>query len=202
MKQHPRSTVTLAGLSLALALSAGLAGTACKKAEAKVKGVGDTMKAFIIKNCGTGERYCQVCAYGGKPTIMAVGDLDDAGFAEDLKRIQELVEANGDKDLTAFALYGEIEAGKFAPVADEAAAEKKLAAMSKELGLTFPVTLVPKALTDKEAKDYTPFADAYDVSKSRTVMLAGADNKIRFAQTFGADEKAEHEALAKAVEAL
>ena len=198
MSTRTISNPTLAVASLSLALGFGLAGTACKKAEAKVKGVGDTLKAFIVTNCETGDRYCQVCAYGGRPTIMAVGDIDDAAFEQDLAQIQGLVAANGDKELTAFALYGKIEGGKFAAVADEAAAQKKLAALTKKLGLTFPVTLAPKALTEKEAKDYTPFTDAYEISKSRTVMLAGAGNDIRYAETMSADAKAQHAALASA----
>lgn len=190
--------IGLAGLMMAI----GMAGLACKEAEAKVAGVGDTMKAFIIQECESGDRYCQVCAYGGMPTIMAVGDLDDAAFSKDLEKIQKIVDANKAKDLTAFALYGTIKDGRFTPPADPAAAQAKLAKLKKALGITFPVTMVPQTLTSAEAKNYKPFTDIYAVGTSRTVMLAKANNKIVYAANVAKDEKAAFDGLSKAVEAL
>ncbi len=189
---------SLALASLGLALSLGLAG--CTKAKAKIKGVGDSLQAFIVTNAETEERTCLVCAYGGQPTIMAVGDVNDEGFKKDLQKIQSLVDGNKAKSLTAFALYGQIKDGKFTALSNQAEARKKLDALRKELALTYPVALVPTSLTEKE-KDYTPFADAYDIVKSRTVMLAEASNKVVFAEVLGASD-AQYDALAEAVKKL
>lgn len=189
---------SLALASLGLALSLGLAG--CTKAKAKIQGVGDSLQAFIVTNCETEERTCLVCTYGGQPTIMAVGDVDDDAFKKDLQKIQSLVDGNKDKSLTAFALYGQIKDGKFTALSDQVAARKKLDAIRKELALTYPVALVPTSLTEKE-KDYTPFTEAYDIVKSRTVMLAEAGNKVVFSEVLGASD-AQYDALSDAVKKL
>jgi hypothetical protein len=190
---------TLGVFLASLTVSAAVGGSAgCKKAHAKVKGVGDTLQAFIIRDAGTGERYCQVCAYGGRPTIFAVGDIDDAGFAEDLVKIQALLDEHRDAELSAFALYGKIAEGRFAPLPDEDGALAKLAALRTERGLTMPVTIVPNALTDKEKANYAPFTEVYEIAKSRTVMMAKANNQITWVgQLDGSD--AGYAALAEAV---
>lgn len=185
-----------AGLCAAIALGA----SACKEATAKTKGVGDSLRAFIVKNCETQERYCQVCTYGGRPTIMAIADLDDAGVEKDLVAIQKLVAENEKEGLTAFALFGHITDGKFIPVKDDDAATKKLAELKTRLGLTYPVTIVPSSYTEKEKKGYMPFVDQYTVPKSRTVFAAKADNKVFFADVMTGDAK-QYEALATAVKA-
>lgn len=187
------TTLGLAGLLIGTAWGA----TACKEAQAKVKGVGDNLKAFIVKNCATGDRYCQVCAYSGKPTVMAVGDINDAEFEKDLAQIQSLMKQYEGKGLSAFALFGKFEGGKFLPVDDDASL-KKVKALQDKLDLSFPVALVPKQLTDKEKKNYTPFADAYEVSKSRTVMVGAVDNKIVFTDVMKGQE-AQYKALKDAV---
>lgn len=196
MKHGIRNLAIAAGLFGALAMGA----TACKEAQAKTQGVGDEFRPFIIKNCGTGERYCQVCAYGGKPTIMAVYDIDDAGAEKDLAEIEKVIGANKDKGLTAFALFGKLSGGKFTPIAADGPEEKKLAEIRTKLNLSYPVTLVPKDLTDKESKSYMPFTKLYEVNKSRRVLLAGGDNKIVYADTMTGDAK-QYEALAAAVKA-
>ena len=62
---------------------AGMIG-GCRSSKPKTKGVGDTLRAFIIQDCVSGQKYCQVCAYSGKPTIMAIGDVNDDNFVNDL----------------------------------------------------------------------------------------------------------------------
>lgn len=196
-----KSLTTIASLLTAVLMAAGA--TACKEAQAKTKGVGDVFRPFIIKNCGTGERYCQVCAYGGKPTIMVVADVDDTSVDQDLMKVQKILDASKDKALTAFALFGQIEGGKFKPVADDDAAAKKLKAKAEKLKLSYPVTLVPAKYTEAEKKGYAPFVDAYHVAASRRVMLADAANKVLFAETID-DEKAESqfEQLEKTIQKL
>ena len=197
-----RTTQTLQTLSVflaALTITAGLGGTTgCKKAHAKVKGVGDTLQAFIIRDAGSGERYCQVCAYGGRPTIFAVGDIDDAGFADDLTKIQGLLDAHEAAELSAFALYGKIADGRFQPLSDEDGALAKLAALRAERGLKMPVTIVPNQLSDKEKANYAPFTEVYEVGKSRTVMMAKANNEIIYVGTLDGSD-AGYAALAEAV---
>lgn len=183
-------TVLVAGLLLG--------GTACKEANAKVKGVGDNLQAFIIQNCDNGDRYCQVCAFSGKPTIMAVGDLTDAGFEQDLKEIQGLVKTHKAKGLTAFALFGKFEQGRFQSFKDPKKAMEDVKKLQAKLGLQFPVTIVPENLTDKEKKNYTPFDRLYDVSQSRTVLVGAANNNIVFADTMKG-EAPQYQALEAAV---
>ena len=193
-RQHLPPMLSVAGLVLTL----GVASSACREVQAKVKGPGDSLKAFIIKNCTTHERYCQVCAYSGSPTIMAVGDVDDAEFGKDLKKIQVLYETHKADGLTAFALYGQFKNEKLKPVSQDTALLERLATLRKELGLTFPVTVLPSALTSKESILYTPFGQSYDVRKSRTVMVAKANNTIVWADTLNG-EATRYAALAGAV---
>lgn len=196
-----KSLTSIASLFAGLLLAAGA--VACKEAQAKTKGVGDVFRPFIIKNCGTGERYCQVCAYGGKPTIMVVADVDDAAVDQDLMKVQKILDQSKDKALTAFALFGEIEGGKFKPVADDDAAAKKLKEKAEKLKLSYPVTLVPAKYTDAEKKGYAAFVDAYHVATSRRVMLADAANKVLFAETIeNAKADAQFAQLEKTVEKL
>lgn len=182
-------TTSMTALLSAAGLVALAAGsTACKEAQAKTQGVGDSLRAFVIKNCEDGKRYCQVCAYGGRPTIMTIADLDDEGVEKDLAKIEELVAKHKDKGLTAFALFGHIDGGKFTPVSDDDAATKKLAEMKKRLDLSFPLTIVPSQLTEKEKKSYMPFDAQYAVGKSRTLFAAATDNEVFFADVMtGAD---------------
>lgn len=179
IRQPPLPTLYFAAIALFLAA----ASTACRDVQAKVKGPGDSLKAFIIENCATNERYCQVCAYSGSPTVMAVGDVDDAAFAQDLQKIQVLYERHKPDGLTAFALYGKFKNGTLTPVSGDPATPKRLAARQKELGLTFPVTVLPTALNSRESMIYSPFGESYEIRESRTVLVAAANNKIVWAAT-------------------
>jgi hypothetical protein len=168
-----RNTVLLAAPLFAYAL-------ACSSAEAKTKGVGDEFKPFIVKNCDTGQQYCQVCAFAGKPTLMAVGDVGDAAFEQDLVRIQKLVSAN--KGVAAFAVVGKVDGSKVSSVDDEKGIAEKLKATKARLGLTFPVVLLASKLSESDAKNYAKFSDSYEVQGSRTIMFSSADQKIVYAE--------------------
>lgn len=200
MESTPRTfktTIKTAGL-MTMALGLGASFNACRQAEAKVKGSGDSLKAFIIENCTTHERYCQVCAYSGSPTVMAVGDVNDAEFSKDLKKIQALYDSHKADGLTVFALYGAFKDGRLESVSENRETIQRLAMLQKELGLTFPVTVVPQKLTPKESILYTPFGKSYEITKSRTVMVAKANNKIVWADTLSGDA-AQYKALAGAI---
>jgi hypothetical protein len=155
--------------------------TACRKAPPKTKGIGDSLKAFIVQDCNSEKKYCQVCAYSGKPSIMAVGAVDDKDFESDLIAIQEVITSSGGSQLTAFAVLGPFDEHGLGYFKDEAGAIKKLNAMRKKNGITFPIHILPKELSASQKQNYATFARAYDVPKSRTIFFAEADNKIRFA---------------------
>ena len=182
----------------ALTAMALLTGACKERSRPRTKGVGDRLQAFIIQDCDQGSKYCQVCKYGGKPTIMAVGDMKDSGFEADLVEIQKLVNAN--EGLTAFAVVGDLGGGGIKPFGDEKAAMSKLAALREKLDLTYPVVIVPKDMSEKQRKNYLPFNKAYEVEASRTILLGGADNKITFATVLSADNAKDH--LAKLAEAV
>jgi hypothetical protein len=190
---------TLVALGLVL-----LTGAACRETPTPVRGVGDALQAFIIQDCAEKRTQCLVCTYGGKPTIMAVGDLDDAAFERDLVEIQRVLDAGRDRGLTAFALVGELDAdGKLEPFADEAAALDELDALRRRLGLEYPVVIVPKTQTKEQRVNYAPFNKSYALSGSRTILLARADNRIVYAeQVRDATAAAQYDKLAKLASAL
>ncbi|MEQ8275378.1 MAG: hypothetical protein RKU31_17035 [Deltaproteobacteria bacterium] len=197
---NTRTVTALFSAASLVALAAGA--TACKEAAAKTQGVGDNLRAFVIKNCEDGKRYCQVCAYGGRPTLMTIADLDDDGVEKDLQEMEKLLAANKDKGLTAFALFGHMKTGKFVAVSDDDAATKKLAEMKKRLGLSFPLTIVPSQLTEKEQKSYMPFDAQYAVGKSRTLFAAASDNEVFYADVMTGDAKQYEKLAAKLKEKL
>lgn len=180
-----RETVLLAAPFLFAAL-------ACSDAQAKTKGIGDELKPFIVKNSDTGQQYCQVCAFAGKPTLMAVGDVGDAAFEQDLLRIQKIITANKEKSVAAFALVAKVDGTKVTSADNEKELQEKLKATKQRLGLTFPVVLLASKLSESDAKNYAKFSDSYEVMGSRTILLAGANQKIVYADkidTSRADEQ-------------
>ena len=174
---------------------------ACKRPEQKTRGVGDELKAFIMKNCETGQQYCQVCAYSGKPTLMAVADHGDQSFEQDLLRLQKLVDAHADKGLKAFAIVGRLEGGKLTPPDGEEEISAKLKDTRARLGLTIPVGVLPRKGTSSEQRGFADFADSYEISASRTVLFATAENRIVFAGSIRSDDqlRALEAAIAKAL---
>lgn len=182
---------TRAAASLAIALTL-LGASACRKVQPKTKGVGDELRSFIIKNCASGKQYCQICAYGGKPTIMAVGELGDNAFEEDLVHVQKLLDAKQEKGLVAFALLGKFEGGALKTPGDEARALAELKAMRERLGLTFPVVILPSTTTEYEKRAYSGFNDSYEIHASRTIMFAAEDNKIVYSDVMRPGD-AEHQ---------
>lgn len=182
------------------ALAALVTLVSCREGPARTKAAGDRMQPFIVKDCETGERHCQICAYSGKPLIMAVGDLSDAAFLEDLKRIDEIVAARADKGLRAFALLGDLSGGALAPTKDEAGTMAKLKELKGRLGLSFPVVAVPSEMTAEEKRGYRPFNDSYEVKASRTVLFADAEGKVLHAEVMkGGELTALEAAISKAL---
>jgi hypothetical protein len=177
---------------------------ACKRPEQKTRGVGDALKAFIMKNCETGQQYCQVCAYSGKPLVMAVADHTDQTFEQDLVRLQKLVDRHADKGLKAFAIIGRLEDGKLTTPDREEEISAKLKEARARLGLTIPVGVLPRKGTSSEQRGFADFADSYEIAASRMVLFATAENRIVFADTIRSDRadeqfRALEAAIAKAL---
>ena len=155
---------------------------ACRASKPKTKGVGDQLRAFVIQECGSKQKYCQVCAYSGKPTIMAVGDVNDKDFENDLVAIQKVMTSSGSDGLTAFALVGPFEDEKLGKFSNTDEALNNLKAMTKKRSITFPVVVLPSEMSEAQKQNYASYAQAYDIKSSRTILYAGADNKITFAE--------------------
>jgi hypothetical protein len=172
---------TLAHLSTSLLLLSS--SLACKEAAAKTSGVGDSLQPFIIMDGTSGDRYCQVCAYSGKPKIVVFADAEDTKVEADLIRVQKLVEKYADKGLVAFAVFGKIAANGFTPANDDQKLASQIKQLRERLGLTYPVTVVPAQYTEKEKKGYPAFVDAYHIPSTRRVMYGDASNKVMFAES-------------------
>ena len=141
--------------------------------------LGQRFVAFDILNCESGDRYCQVCKFGGSPKIMAVGTLDDPDFQEDLKDLDAIAKKYADKDVKAFAVIAQPTDGKLGtPVADAADVQAKAKALREELGIDMPI-VIPAA----EGESPNPqWEDHYKVSKSRTIMFADGRNEVKYSQ--------------------
>jgi hypothetical protein len=155
---------------------------ACKASKPKTKGVGDQLRAFIVQDCQSKQKYCQVCAYSGKPTIMAIGDADDKEFENDLVAIQKVLTSSGSQGLTAFALVGPIDKEGLSNFEKSSKALEKLKEMITRRAIKFPVVVLPNEMSEAQRQNYATFAQAYDIKTSRTVLFAEADNRIKFAE--------------------
>ena len=130
----------------------------------------------------SGQKYCQVCAYSGKPTIMAIGDVNDDNFVNDLDAIQKVMSSSASKGLTAFALVGSFKGDEFGKLGGDKASVEKLKNVVNARKLSFPVVVLPDEMSEAQKQNYASYSSAYDIKKSRTILYAGADNKIKFAE--------------------
>jgi len=147
-------------------------------------GVGGKFRAFQITNCDSGEEYCQVCRYGKSPKIMAVGDLDDADFRNDLQNIDAVVQKYGEDKIKGFGVIAAIQDGKgFTPKEQREELIAKTKAMRDELGITIPIVL--PALEDDGGNE--AFDEYYNITKSRTLMFADGRNSVRFSAVAPSD---------------
>ncbi len=147
-------------------------------------GVGGKFKPFDILNCETGDKYCQVCKFGGSPKIMAVGTLDDPAFKDDIKNLDALVQKYGEDKIKAFAVITDIKDGKSTtPTADVAGLQAKVKALKEELGVKIPLVL-PAA---EEGQPNAAFDGYYNITKSRTLMFADGRNAVKYSAVAPAD---------------
>lgn len=135
---------------------------------------GDSLTPYEIQNCDSGQKYCQVCAYSPKAAkIIAFGNINDAAFWADLKKLQKLHSG-----------YDAMGLGVFAQVIDSKDT-KAINAKAKEHGITFPVVIAVE-------KDWD---EAYKVEGvSRTIYYA-QKNRVAWTGVGLSDE-----ALAKLTE--
>lgn len=155
-------------------------------------GVGGKFKPFDIINCESGDKYCQVCKFGGSPKIMAVGNIDDPAFKDDIKNIDALVQKYGEDKLKAFAVITDIKDGKSTtPTADVDALQARVKALKDELGVKIPLVL-PAPEGDQPNKQ---FDDYYNITRSRTVMFADGRNAVQYSAVAPVDLSALNAAI-------
>ena len=176
--------ITVMGLMAVGAFAASSSGLA----------VGDKIQAFLVKNCDGGDPYCQVCKYGKRPKLIAVGELNDPAWVQDLKAIQTLHErySNDGKGLAVFGVATVIKDGKAAPEANPEQALEKLKQIREENHLTFPLVIAENAdalykAQGKPNPGYQVFESYYKVTQSRTVMFGDSSNTVKFSAVLSGD---------------
>jgi hypothetical protein len=157
--------------------------------------LGQKFAAFEIVNCDSGDKYCQVCQYGGSPKIMAVGTIDDEQFKKDLQDLDAIVAKYGEDKVKAFAVIAESKDGVLVtPLASKDDLQAKAKALKAELGINMPI-VVPAP--EGEAVNGV-FEDHYQVKQSRTIMFADGKNVVKY--TAVAPEN--YQALDEAIKAV
>ena len=159
-------------------------------------GVGGKLSPFDIFNCDTGEKYCQVCRYGPKPKVMAVGTADDKAFHEDLKDLDAIVQKYGDDKIKAFAVITELDGGKASTPTDPAALQEKAKALRAELGISMPV-VIP---AHKDGEPNRIWDEYYNITQSRTVMFANGKNIVKYSGVAPEDFSKLNDAIVAVIE--
>jgi hypothetical protein len=158
--------------------------------------LGMRFAAFDIVNCDSGDKYCQVCQFGGSPKIMAVGTIDDEQFKKDLQDLDAIVAKYGDDKVKAFAVIAEVKDGVLVtPLANKDDLQAKAKALKAELGITMPI-VVPAATG--EAVNGV-FEDPYQIKQSRTIMFADSKNEVKYTAVAPENYQALDEAIKAAV---
>ncbi len=117
---------------------------------------GDSLTPYEVKNTRSGDTYCQICAYGGKPVkVVAFGKLGDKGFWSDLEQLQTLA-----------TKYPKL--GIFAQVIDSQDS-KAIQAEAVKRGVKFPIVVA-------QEKDWDQKYQVKGVS--RTIYYAIKNNEI------------------------
>jgi hypothetical protein len=158
--------------------------------------LGMRFAAFDIVNCDSGDKYCQVCQFGGSPKIMAVGTIDDEQFKKDLQDLDAIVAKYGDDKVKAFAVIAESKDGALVtPLASKDDLQAKAKALKEELGIKMPI-VVPAAEGDQVNG---VFEDHYQIKQSRTIMFADSKNEVKYNAIAPENYQALDEAIKAAV---
>lgn len=154
--------------------------------------LGQRFAAFEIVNCDSGDKYCQVCQYGGSPKIMAVGTIDDEQFKKDLQDLDAIVAKYGEDKVKAFAVIAEAKDGVLVtPLGSKDDLQAKAKALKAELGITMPI-VVPAP--EGEAVNGV-FEDHYQIKQSRTIMFADGKNEVKYTEVAPENYQALDEAI-------
>ena len=154
------------------------------------------LSAFDIVNCESGEKYCQVCRFGGNPKLMAVGTVDDEAFHEDLKNLDAIAQKYGGDNLKAFDVITTLDGGKAVTPKDVAAAQKEANELREKLAIQMPV-VVPAP--DDGSENNRIWDEYYNITKSRTVMFADGSNKVQYSAVGPEDWSGLNEAIVSVV---
>lgn len=158
--------------------------------------LGMRFAAFDIVNCDSGDKYCQVCKFGGSPKIMAVGTIDDEQFKKDLQDLDAIVAKYGVDKVKAFAVIAESKDGALVtPLASKDDLQARAKALKAELGITMPI-VVPAAAGDAVNG---VFEDHYQIKQSRTIMFADSKNEVKYTEVAPENYQALDEAIKAAV---
>ncbi len=158
--------------------------------------LGMRFAAFDIVNCDSGDKYCQVCKFGGSPKIMAVGTIDDEQFKKDLQDLDAIVAKYGDDKVKAFAVIAESKDGALVtPLASKDDLQARAKALKEELGINMPI-VVPAAEGDAVNG---VFEDHYQIKQSRTIMFADGKNEVKYTAVAPENYQALDEAIKAAL---
>ncbi|MEM7153046.1 MAG: hypothetical protein AAF799_09390 [Myxococcota bacterium] len=155
------------------------------------------LTAFDIVNCESGEKYCQVCRFGGNPKLMAVGTADDEAFHEDLKNLDAIAQKYGNDNLKAFAVITTLDGGKAITPKNVGEAQKQANDLREKLAIQMPV-VVPAP--DEEGGNNRVWDEYYNITKSRTVMFADGRNTVKYSAVGPEDWAGLNEAIVSVVE--
>lgn len=159
-------------------------------------GKGGKLTAFDIVNCESGEQYCQVCRFGGSPKIMAVGQVDDEAFHEDLKDLDAIVKKYGEDKVKGFAVITEIVDGKGTTPKDVDALQKQANELRQKLAISIPV-VVPAPGENGKNREWDEY---YNITQSRTVMFADGRHTVKYSAVGPEDFSELNEAIVSVVE--
>ncbi|MCB9752430.1 MAG: hypothetical protein H6713_20950 [Myxococcales bacterium] len=140
-------------------------------------GVGGELRPFEVVDAVSGERSCQLCELGPSPRIVAVGTLEDAAFHDDLQNLDAIVKKYGDARLKAFGVITEIRDGRsITPIKQREELMERVKTLRAKLRVDIPI-VVPATQDEGPNK---AFDDYYNITRSRTLMLADGENTVKF----------------------
>jgi hypothetical protein len=123
-----------------------------------------------------GETHCPLSDAGAMPKVLAVGAHDDEAFLRDLQDLDAIVHKY-EGTLTAFAVLLELDDGMARSARDPQVALEHARELTRVLDLGIPL-VVPVS----EPGQRDTWAEYYNVTTSRTVMLADDANTVVFAK--------------------
>jgi hypothetical protein len=142
-------------------------------------GPGSELLSFRSLDVITGDTVCPLekAPESAKAKVIAVGTLGDEAFARDLQDLDAIV-SKYEGALAAVAIITVIEDGRATTTRDPETARAEARDLMRTLDLTIPV-VVPMDGQDDDEDTWTRY---YNVTTSRTVMLADEENRVVFSK--------------------